>query len=401
MEVPGRSEGVLYVASSNYDRRFDVGAVTAVDLSQVGLPAFGAASAAPVDLTDLKISADGIVYTDPFAGQLGTYVTAEGGLRLFVPTREQGDRLFVLESSPTAATLQCANPPADRESSCPGAISLSSIADEETDLPRAPQPYALTVTSDRQVLITHLRTADSPEGSGRERRSYLVKLSADAPELTEDAFVEIGQSPSGAVVTGSRYAYLAGRSPPSAPLVRLVDRQTNRVIDPGLQEVVPLTEARGIGLSADERRLYIIGRSTNTDVLIIVNVAAADSDEPRLSLVRWLPLPGGANEMVVLARPGRGNLVAITSSNAGVVSIYDDDGGGVAVQVPEVGLQPYGIAVSLRGPGARLFVTNFEDGRVTVIDISDLLRPQDARVVAFLGATQTCIINAADPSCGE
>src|SRR4051794_28943309 len=44
------TEGVLYVVSANFDRRYDNGLFTAVDLDTVGLPTLGA----PVDATGPK-----------------------------------------------------------------------------------------------------------------------------------------------------------------------------------------------------------------------------------------------------------------------------------------------------------------------------------------------------------
>jgi hypothetical protein len=48
----------------------------------------------------------------------------------------------------------------------------------------------------------------------------------------------------------------------------------------------------------------------------------------------------------------------------------------------------------------RVFVSNFTDGRVAMIDVVDLTRPQDARIVGYLGAAQTCVTrNFSDTSC--
>jgi YVTN family beta-propeller protein len=84
--------------------------------------------------------------------------------------------------------------------------------------------------------------------------------------------------------------------------------------------------------------------------------------------------------------------VMITCSTAGVVVFYDDEVGNLTAQISGVGLQPYALAVDLRNTGgARVYVTNFTDGRVTVIDVPDLSRPASAKIVAFLGTSQLCI----------
>ncbi len=116
--------------------------------------------------------------------------------------------------------------------------------------------------------------------------------------------------------------------------------------------------------------------------------------------------------MACSALPGcvpRGDLVVVTSSTAGAVSIYDDDAGRLVAQVNGVGEQPFGIAVqpngSCRDPSggsdrptqARVFVSNFGDGRVAVIDVN-MARPERATLVAHLGKSQTCLTEQNDPS---
>jgi hypothetical protein len=61
------------------------------------------------------------------------------------------------------------------------------------------------------------------------------------------------------------------------------------------------------------------------------------------------------------------------------------------VQVLGVGLQPFAITADQQGAGVRLYVSNFADGRVAVVDVPDLEAPQVARVVAHLGKQQLCL----------
>jgi hypothetical protein len=99
--------------------------------------------------------------------------------------------------------------------------------------------------------------------------------------------------------------------------------------------------------------------------------------------------------------------VVVTSSTAGVVSIYDDDAGRLVSQISGVGSQPFGIAVQPADPTApdpaarnvaRVFVSNFGDGRVAVIDV-DVVQPERSRLVAHLGKAQTCLLQGNDASC--
>jgi DNA-binding beta-propeller fold protein YncE len=118
------------------------------------------------------------------------------------------------------------------------------------------------------------------------------------------------------------------------------------------------------------------------------------TDVPGLTVVEAVPLPDGATDVTVIPRtstaggPPRGDLVAVTCSGAGVVAIFDEEVGQVVAQVSGVGVQPAELAVDQRGNAARLYSTNFGDGRIAVIDIPNLDNPQDARLVAHLGTIQ-------------
>lgn len=249
------------------------------------------------------------------------------------------------------------------------------------------------------VLVTHITQADTPLGSTQNPRGYLVKLRSDSMQITTDSFVNLGLGASHGVAVGSRWNFVSGRFvSPLANLIRLVDTSNGTVLSSGLESVFRVADARAIALSADERRVYVLGRSPDT--LLVATIDDPQGENPRLQVVRGNPLPEAPNELVVLSRPGRGDLVAITCTNAGVLALYDDDVGDIVVQVPNLGIQPFGLAVDRRGSGARLFTTNFQDGRVAIIDIPDLNQPQGARVVAHIGAQQLCLIRPSDPSCG-
>jgi hypothetical protein len=66
-----------------------------------------------------------------------------------------------------------------------------------------------------------------------------------------------------------------------------------------------------------------------------------------------------------------------------------------------VGIAPYDVAVDQRGSLARFFVSNFDDGRVAVIDASlgGNGQPPVARIVATLGLQQGCILSTNDSNC--
>lgn len=437
---PDGGNGLLVVASTNFDKRFSSGSLIAINLDTLSppLPAFGATPASPVvQLPMLRpgpLGADGgspdAVLIAPFAGQMAALSLGPDRFRLFVPTRSERQRVHAVDLSVGAGgalSLDCFNS-ADRNCGL-SATSLTTFEQTDTAVPRAPGAFgvalrerACTAPTDCgastdfvcqqgrcvtagatpepsvEVLVTHLTQADSPLGSSKDARGYLVKLPSESMAVTPESFINLGPGATHAVAVGRRWNYVSGRFvSPLGNLVRLVDTRTGALISTGLESVFRVAEARGLALSSDERRLYLLGRSP--DALLVASIDDPSSDAPKLQIVRGNPLPETPSEVVVLSRPGRGDLLAITCTNAGVIALYDDDVGDVVVQVPGVGIQPFGLTVDRRGAGARLYASNFQDGRVAVVDIPDLAQPQGARLVAHLGRQQLCLIRATDPSC--
>jgi hypothetical protein len=274
------------------------------------------------------------------------------------------------------------------------------------------------ISASGQVWITSLQQADSPRGSLLVPRGYLVRLDGFNPIVSPSSFIDIGPGATSSVAVGSRYAYATGRiylANTAAYLVRMVDTTDARslgsdggavvnVFSPGLELTYTVFEGRGVAVSTDERRLYFAGRSP--DSLVVASIQGKDSSAPALTVEHAIALPAGADLVTVIPRAaGHSDLVAIVCSTAGVLAFYDDDVGDLVAQVSGVGLQPYGIAVDLKpssdggADGARVYVSNFTDGRIAVIDVADLLTPKTAQIVAFLGDDQLCLTRAAGDSC--
>ncbi len=246
------------------------------------------------------------------------------------------------------------------------------------------------------VYVTHITQADTPLASGLSPRGYLVHLSSHAPEVTEASFINLGTGATSSVVVGQRYVYASGRGlNPTGNLLRLVDPDTigadggTFVLTSGIENAYRAVEGRGVALSSDEHRVYIAARLP--DSLIVASVNDPTSLTPRIDVARTVPLPANPSEVRVIRRAGQSDLVVVTCSGAQSVVLYDDDVGNVVGQVNGVGLTPFGLAVDLRESGARLYVGDFDDGRIAVIDIPDLNRPQEARLVAHLGNQQLCL----------
>lgn len=447
LDGPDGGNGVLVVASTNFDKRFSAGSLIAVNLDALNLPAFGATPTSPVTqipvIRTTPLEADGgapdAVRIAAFAGQMAALPLSADRFRLFVATRSEKQRVHAVDltmGANGAVTLSCLNSN-DRDCST-NATSLNGFEQTETGIPRAPGVFGVALrartcsTKDEcgvardggsyecsqsrclatfdgrpqepvsDVMVTHISQADTPLGSAKDPRGYLVKLGSESMTVSERNFVNLSTGASHAIAVGARWNYVSGRFiSPLGNLIRLVDRNswdsdTPTVVSSGVESVFRVAESRGIALSADEKRVYLLGRSP--DALLVASIDDPMSAAPKLSVVRGIPLPAEPNEIVVLSRPGMADLLAITCTAAGVIALYDDQND-VLTQIPGVGIQPFGLAVDRRGSGARLFTTNFQDGRVAVIDLPDLATPQSARVVAHLGRQQLCLVRSTDVSC--
>jgi hypothetical protein len=436
VDALGSTGGVLFVANHNKDRRYDGSALMAIDLDLVDLPLFGAPvdAAGPKQVTDLRSSSAGTVGLSTFAGQLAALRLGPSSVRLFVPSRSEGMRFQSIDATLGGGggrtVLSCHTPAGRDDRDCGSqapSLTPPELERSATGLPRAPVPYGVAVrvracasAADcgdgtacvagqcqylepaeplADVWVTHLSLADSPAGSATSQtiatnaHAYLVRLASRQPKVSVESFLDlgVGQGATNSVVAGTRWVYLSGRYiSPSANLLRLVDGSgSGFVFASGLEGAYRVADGRGVALSSDERRVFIVSRSP--DALVVAHIANPTGDVPSVQVERAVPIPAGGNELVVVSRAGRADLVAITSIVAGTVVLYDDDVGSLVAMVSGVGLQPYGIAVQRRGAGARLFVSNFGDGRVAVIDVADVARPHEARLVAHLGAQQLCL----------
>lgn len=411
--------GTLYVASSNFDKRFDFGAVTAIALDDLAWPEVSEAGfstrrppylvpgpsalgrpTTPAAIEDLKVTEDNRVIIAPFAGIIDVHARADGSHRIFVPTRAEGDNLYAVDAN--GAALTCMDPGEGR--TCNG-MSLTQPAEEAGSegadgfvdgKPRAPEPYAAQIRkSDGRVFVTHLQQADSPISSQQNREAFLVELDAENPQVTASSFIPIGPIPAVAVAPTERFLWITGRRTRNVipPALRFVDTSAKVVAEAGVQQDFRIVEARSVVLheDADVRRLFLVGRSPDT---LLAFDLGDDLNAPNPVITQSVLLPDGPNDAKIIRRgPGRGPLVAVTCTEANALAIYDDETGQLATVVLGVGQQPFSIAVDrLEGAkGARLYVSNFGDGRIAVIDIPDLDQPNDAFIAAHLGRSQECL----------
>jgi len=404
-------EGTLYVVSSNFDRRFDSGGLTALDLTallQRGLPAFGKhpVGTRPIQVTDLQVEEGNRVIVDNFGGDVATRLAPAGEassfpVSLYVPSRSEQALVHAISADPAALDqLSCQTGPG--QDCRQGAASLVRVAGASGDFPRIETPSRVGVGA-RGVYVTQEAPSDSPNGASQGTGAatfdnFLFQVDTEAPGNTGvGQFRSIGDTASHAIAVGSRYAYIAGRLKPrqgalvESPLVELVDlSQTRAGVSAQVEAAYASREARGIAVTGAEDRIYLAAR--NPDALLVLDVKGHEGASPVITLIKAIPLPDGASDVKIIERSSASgdNLVAVTCTNGHVLTIYDDRNGQVVSQLI-VGEQPYAVTIDVRtGGGARLFVSNFRDGRVAVVDIPDLTVPQDTRLVAHLGQAQRC-----------
>lgn len=442
VDVPGKTEGVLFVANANSDKRYATGSLVALPLDSIGLPPIGAPLAVSASgtsfvrqITDLKLEASQNVQIASFAGELAVQTTGTGSYRLYVPTRSEGMLAYQVLANVSAEgvpSLSC-NAGEPSQNCTDVGITLTPKTfngiDAGVQWPLTPfgvtaAPRACTVDTDcclagtncgrscatgqclgtdgkpfADVWMTYAPRTDAQTllGAGRGLTGYLARLDSDDFTFKDENLVGIGSGGANSIVARGSWVYVTGRIlSPSPNLLRIVNKD-QVVYSTGLESLFRVSDSRGVTISSDGKRLFIVGRVPDT--LMVASITDTGG-VPALSFVRGIELCDAPNEARAIARPGRGDLVAITCTSSGAVAIYDEDVGDLVALVSGIGAQPFDLAVDTRANAARIYVSNFGDGRIAVIDVPDLNRPQGARLVAHLGEQQVCLTRGkTSPGC--
>ncbi len=371
----------LLVVSSNFDLSFgidDGGSVIPVDVG-----------AAPPALRA------GGVRIASFAGEIAIADAAACGLvetLALVPARE-GNSLYRIGVGPTGA-LSCGEgcrvPLRDDFQDVFGVTAVCRADDPATapdeSRARAYVGFLRTPQNRGQIVELDLRTGvtRSRDVGAGPARSFAYDALSDRLYVTS---VEAGN------VAPLRWIDLAG----DCPFELATADGGCPVAGIDLSGYVRGAELRGIALSNPQpgrtRRAFIAARVYNADLassiggrpsfdvggllMVLDLVEGRAGVEPRLAGLFDVGL--GANEVEVLpVRAGRGDLVAVTASDDGLLWIYDDDqealvrvfGRDPRTGIPLLGRQPFGLAARDDGASARVFVSSFRDGFVTPVDVS-------------------------------
>ena len=445
--VPPSDGGVgrIYVASSNFDRRFENGWVTSIDLSLVqssdgrslpppGVPIApppadaGSDQGRPVQFINLGTDAGSIVLTESFAG-IATVDTRRN--RLFLPTRSAGqdDELVVLDTAPDGGSSMSCFFSGGNDCTLDAILVALEQTPGAIGYPAAPQPYSATVAPEPgrdEIYMTHLQPASSPAQTINNLMNFLVTLhqpDLDAARAAyptqgryvppDSAYSAIGRGSSNSIIVADNFLFVSGRvkfvlSDPDV-LLRIVERDSKLVAFPQLQLVWASIEARALQIrpasGSQPARLYLAVQSPSALLVIDVGAPAGQDLPPTVTLVRGVPLPEGPNDVQLIPRPhGQKPLVAVTCYVDGSVVFYDDDLGQIGGLVPGVGALPFAMAIDSRGPDwARVYVSNFGDGRVAMIDVplSPLIGGEtfSPRLIGHVGSKQYCLIGTDQSNC--
>jgi hypothetical protein len=408
----------LVVASSNFDLRFDEadgGTVAVVDV-EAALAAQPDRTRRPPPLTPAVARFTRIA---SFAGELALVDEAscpgwESGGRApqaLVPSRSRNALFRVdLGADGPSCPEGCALPLEQSFADPYGVAVACGLFPAGNGGTPAPQSLA---------FVTYLRT---PSALG-----FVSRVDLATGEVTErgvdTALLPTVPSHSLFYDPGSTRLYVTGRfaGTTPTPLRWLTLRNPEDAAQAiSFSDALRGGELRSFALSTDRRRAYLGFRLYDADeatrlgarpagdlggALVVVDFAESATDAaPAGRVLQVVPLDRGASEVRVVPRPGRADLVAVTSVDDATLTLYDDDVGAVARVIgvcgpedagaspvapapcapgkPRLGAQPFGIAVEPRAGGlARLYVGSFDRSWVNVIEL-DPARPAAERRAA-------------------
>lgn len=375
------SEGELLVVSTNFDLTYDLsdgGSVLPVDL---------AVSPAAVRAGGVRIPS--------YAGELAVADPVACGLpgRLAVVPVREGNDLYRIAVGPDGALSCGAGCRTPLRNDFQDAFGVAVVC-------RADDPATPANERRASAFVSFLRTPSSrgqiveidlQSGAALSTRDVGVgpvrSLAYDP--LTERLFMTSIES---GTVAPLRWLELAG----SCPVGIATADGGCPVGGVDLASFLRGAELRGVALSNPQpgrtRRAFVAARVYNADlaatiggrpgfdvggVLFVLDLVEGRTGlEPRLAGIFDVGL--GANEVEVLPpRAGKGDLVAVTASDDGLLWIYDDEqnslvrvfGRDPRTGIPLLGRQPFALAARDDGASARLFVSSFKDGFVTPVDV--------------------------------
>src|SRR5690606_26583930 len=141
-----------------------------------------------------------------------------------------------------------------------------------------------------------------------------------------------------------------------------------------MDRVLPSDDGRGLAFSADGNRAYVLNREPA--MLQVLDTSLAPGGQPRNELVRTVEVCRDAS-YVAVADAGAGERVYVPCFRTGQLWVIDPAAGVVEAAI-DVGSGPHAVVAAIGRK--QVYVTNFHDDSVTVIDITPDV-PSENRVV--------------------
>lgn len=414
-------ENFLFVANANSELRYDSGSIGVIDLAQVQglIDGWVASGQAPggcsqdLDHSETLVCDEAQFFKKDAGVRVGNFATdlalqdfSSGGstrLRVFVPTRGDpsiawadfdGDRLHCTTGSDTNAL-------------CDDAHRLTSL-DNNPDLTvLASEPFS--VFADAQhgfAMVSHLSSGsvtliDAPADG--EVKIVDMLAGVFAPDLLSGLGLRGASSITGRTMPADT-PVVPGQPPPvPGELVYVGSSTENRIqsftvgmVDNQAAYLLPgpfffldavgngagnSTDTRAVQFSDTGDRLYVVNRTPPT--LQVYDTSLSTTGVPSNMLLGASDVCREASRLAVLDA-GAGERVYVTCFQDGEIYVVDPTGQSHIEDIISVGRGPFA-AVSI-GKGARkqLFVSNFLEDTIAVIDLS-LDSPRRNRVVLRIG----------------
>lgn len=400
-------ESVLFVTNANSELRYDSGTVTLLDLETAdqliaGWLSTGEVPSDPAGCPDccerdtdhpetlicnelVALDAEATIRLGNFSTTLGVQALANGDSRLLIPVRgdpsvtwidySAADRRF--ECGGTGATPLCDND--HRMDRLRDDLGLPGITEE---------PWSIYVDSGNEfAMVTHLTSGtvsliDSPaSGEPPMLADALGGLFATNPSTgARGATGVAGRSPG----TPDNLVYVTSRAEPRVQILHVYRPPGggSPVLVPGefffLDRLLPSSDSRGIAFSADGERGYVVNRDPPS--VQIIDTERTAEGYPRNEIIGAIELCRQAS-VIEVADFGGGEKAYVSCFQDSRIWVIDLQRATLDAMI-DVGRGANTIAVA---PGrARLYVTNFLEDTVSVIDTAPGSRTEN-RVVLQLG----------------
>ncbi len=377
----------LGVVSANSDLRYDSGTLAAVDVGEVRALVdewLGSGEVPPdrdcrraddpphaMECSAVEVVPAGAsVRIGNFASDVAFQELSSGMARAFVPVRGDPSITYV-DFDPETFTLDCGG--AGEFSTCGEDHRLQRLQDDGDSDPLPPEPFGIYVDGDGEyVVATHL------EGAGL---SLVDAPQSGEPPVLTDVLLGVFQTDGrglqstvgvAARTPGARNGdiYVTSRSEATLRSLHIVDAGGRSELTIGrtfdLQRLAaPSNEARGIAFSEDGGRAYVVNRAPPS--LQMIDTAPDARGRPANEPIGSVGLCREGSKVRV-ADVGRGERAYVACFASGDVWAIDTARRAVDAVIP-VGSGPDGLAVSREE--SLLFVSNFLDDSVTVVDLEE------------------------------